>query len=136
MADISVTASSVAPGTNCETASGTAGEAITAGQPLYIDTANGNVLKLADANLSSLGATVAGISLHGAATGQPIVYAKAGNVTFNAVLTASKAYILSANAGGIAPIADHAAGWRMSLLGVALTTTSLRLVIFNSDTVP
>ena len=136
MADISVTAASVAPGANCQTASGTAGATITAGQVLYVDTADSNKLKLADADLSSLGATIAGISLHGASSGQPITYATAGAVTFNAVLTASKAYILSATAGGIAPIADHTTGWRMSVLGVALTTTSLRLLIYNSDTVP
>lgn len=134
MADISVTAASVAAGSNCITQSGTAGASITAGQTLYIDTANSNVLKLADADLSSLGATVAGISLHAAASGQPITYAVAGNMTFNAVLTAGKVYVNSATAGGIAPVADLTTNWRTSVLGVATTTTNLVLKIYNSDT--
>lgn len=137
MAAISVTATSVAPGSSCTTASGTAGATITAGQVLYIDTANSNVLKLADTDSSDLTSTVAGIALHGASSGQPITYATDGLVTFNAVLVASKVYIAGATAAGdINPVADHTTGWRMSILGVAMSTTSLRLRIYNSLTVP
>lgn len=132
MSAISVTAASVAPGTDCSTGDGIAGASITAGQPLYIDTANGNVLKLADCDLSALGATVAGISLHAASTGQPIKYATTGYVTFNAVLTAGKIYVLGATAGDICPAADLTTNWRTSLLGIAYSTTSLRLLITNT----
>ena len=135
MAAISVTASSVAPGTDCSIASGTAGASITAGQPLYVDTANSNVLKVADCDLSALGATVAGISLHAASSGQPIAYATAGYVTFNAVLTAGKAYVLGATAGDICPIADLTTGWRTTILGIAYSTTSLRLLITSTGVV-
>lgn len=133
MSDISVTAASVAPGTGCVQTNGVAGASITAGQPLYVDTANSNVMKLCDCDASSLAATVAGIALHAASTGQPIAYATDGFLTFNAVLTAGKAYVASATAGGIAPIADLTTNWRTSILGVAHSTTSLRLRIYNSD---
>lgn len=132
MAAISVTASSVLPGSTCDVTQGTAGASITAGQPLYIDTANGNVLKVADADASDLASTVAGIALHAAASGQPIVYAKGGYVTFNAVLVAGKAYVLGATAGDICPIADLTTSWRTSLLGIAYSTTSLRLLLVNT----
>lgn len=132
MSAISVTAASVAPGTDCEIVNATAGASITAGQPLYIDTANGSVMKVADCDLSALAATVAGISLHAASSGQPIAYAKAGYVTFNAALTAGKAYVLGATAGDICPIADLTTNWRTSLLGIAYSTTSLKLLIHNS----
>lgn len=132
MAAISVTASSVAPGTNCATATGTAGATITAGQPLWMDESASNVLKLADCDLSAAAATVVGISLHGASSGQPITYATSGFVTFNAVLTAGKAYVAGATAGEINPIADLTTNWRTSLLGIAHSTTSLKLVIYNS----
>lgn len=135
MSAISVTAASVAPGTDCAISTGTAGASITAGQPLYIDTANGSVLKVADCDLSALGATVAGIALHASASGQPIAYAVAGYVTFNAVLTAGKAYVLGATAGDICPIADLTTNWRTSLLGIAYSTTSLRLLITNTGIV-
>ncbi len=135
MAAISVTASAVAPGTDCNIVQAIAGTTITAGQPLYIDTANGNVMKVADADLSALGATVAGISMNGASTGQLVFYANAGFVTFNAVLTAGKAYVLGANPGDICPIADLTTSWRTSLLGIAYSTTSLKLLLHNSGVV-
>lgn len=135
MAAISVTVASVAPGADCSTANGTAGATITAGQPLYIDTANGSVLKPADADLSDLASTVAGISLHGALAGQPIAYATAGYVTFNAVLTAGKVYVLGATAGDICPAADLTTSWRTTLLGIAYSTTSLRLLLTSTRVV-
>ena len=133
MADLSITAAS------CLTIDGTydvgiAGASITAGQPLYIDTANSNVLKLADANLSALGATVAGIALHAAGTGQPIRYQKTGTITIGGTMTAGKIYCLSATAGGIAPSADITTGWYTSIIGVATSTTVLTLQIYNSAT--
>ncbi len=133
MAAISVTAASVAPGTDCSIVNGTAGATITAGMPLYVDTANSNVLKPCDADASDLASTVAGISLHAALTGQPIAYANAGRVTFNAVLVAGKAYVAGGTvAGDINPIADLTTNWRTSLLGIAYSTTSLRLQILNT----
>lgn len=133
MADLTITAG------NCLTIDGTydtgiAGASITAGQPLYKDTANSSVLKLADADSSSLTATVAGIALHAAGTGQPIRYQVTGTITIGATLTAGKIYVASATAGGIAPSADLTTNWRTSILGVATSTTVLTLKIYNSDT--
>ncbi len=135
MSDISVTATSVAPGSGCVTDSGIAGATITAGQTLYLDSVT-STIKLADVDASDAASTVIGISLHAATSGQPIVYARAGLVTFNAVLVASKIYIATVTAGGIALAADHTTAWRMSILGVALSTTSLKLHLYNSLTVP
>lgn len=132
--DISVTAASVIAGTDATFATGTAGGTITAGQPLYIDTSDSNKLKPADCDASDLASTVAGIALHAALSGQPIKYQTGGNLTFNAVLTAGKCFVASATAGGIAPIADLTTGWRTSVLGVALSTTSLKMNIINSLT--
>lgn len=132
--DISVTASSVLPGTDATYASGTAGASITAGQPVYIDTSDSSKLKACDCDASDLASTVAGIALHAASSGQPLKYQTGGNLTFNAVLTAGKCFVASATAGGIAPIADLATGWRTSVLGVALSTTSLKMNIINSLT--
>jgi hypothetical protein len=135
MSDISVTASSVIKGTGATLQTGVAGEAITAGQTLYIDTANGNVLKLCDVDLSALASTCAGIALHAAATGQPITYQNGGNITFNAVLVAGKVYVATATAGGIALVADLTTNWRTSILGYATSTTSMTLTLINTLTV-
>ena len=74
MADLSITAASVIPSSNAVIAIGTAGATIVAGQSLYIDTANSNVLKLYDADGSALTSTMAGIALGGAASGQQVRY--------------------------------------------------------------
>ncbi len=134
MADISVTASAVAKGANAQITTGVAGASITAGMALYIDTANGNVLKPSDVNLSLLASTIAGIALHASLTGQPIAYLVGGPLTFNAVLTAGKVYIASATdgAGGIALVADLTTGWYTSVLGYALSTTVLQVGIINT----
>jgi hypothetical protein len=134
MADISVTAASVLKGTGATTQNGIAGVSITAGQPLYLDSAT-NTLKLADVDLSSAAATVVGIALHAAGAGQPIQYQDGGAMTFNAVLTAGKVYVATATAGGIALIADLATNWRTSILGYATSTTSLTVRIINTDVV-
>lgn len=133
-ADVTITATDVLAGTDATFATGTAGGTITAGQPVYIDTSDSNKIKAADANASDLASTVAGISLHAATSGQPIKYQTGGNITLSAVLTLAKVFVLSANAGGIAPVADLTTGWRTSILGVALSTSSLKLAITNSLT--
>lgn len=133
--DLAITPAAVVKGTGAVVRNGTAGVAITAGQTVYEDASDGNKVKLADADLSAAAATLKGVALHAAAAGQPIAYQDGGNLTLNAVLTAGKVYVLSATAGGIAPVADLAAGWRTSLVGIALSTTSLMLLIANSDTV-
>lgn len=129
MANLSVTAGSVLF-TSGSQQTGIAGAAITAGQPLYIDTANGNVLKLAGAASTALVATVAGVSLHAAGIGQPITYALPGSI-INIGATTAKGmhYFASDTAGAIAPLADIATvTWRFSRIGYATTTGGVFVV--------
>ena len=134
MADISVTASSVVPSATATIARGTAGATITAGQPLYQD-AN-NKLQPA-AQTSSTTAHMVGIAVDNASSGQPVEYVSLGDVTFNAVLSPGKMYVLGANAGGISLSADlDAAGANTrygNFVGVATSSTNLRVGIVNSD---
>lgn len=136
-ADVTVTAASVArvTGTGTETdtkiTTGYAGATITAGQVLYKDTSAGT-WKLADANLSAAAGRSEGIALNGAATGQPIAVATGGTLTGGFTATVGTIYVLSANAGGIAPAADLASGWRTGVVGVGLTSTTIGLVLYSS----
>lgn len=131
MSAISVTASSIVKTSNTVVANGTAGASITAGQVVYLD-ATTNTYKLADCDLSPAAATAAGIALNAATSGQPIAIATSGDLTFNAVLTAGKAYVLGATAGEINPIADLTTNWRTTLLFIATSTTNARLLIYAS----
>lgn len=131
MADISVTASAVKKTSTTVTDRGTAGQAITAGQPVYKNNADNNKLYKTDADLSLAAAECVGIALHGAEADHPLEYATGGDVTFNAVLAAGTIYVCSATAGGIAPSADMdtATTWYATILGVASSTTNLKLAI-------
>ncbi len=130
MVDIVITAANVLKGTGAQTLEGTAGETITAGETLYLDTSV-NTYKLAD-NSAATTDLVAGIALHSSVVNQPIVVQKSGNIDLGTTLTAGETYVLSTTAGGIAPIADLATTEYVTLLGVATGAANLMLAINNT----
>lgn len=130
MADLSVTAASVLKGSGAMVGAGIAGATITAGQALYIDTADGNKLKLADSDGTSPANSVAGIALHGASAGQPIQYAtEDASFTPGCTLSVGGGSVyLSDTPGGITQtIGDLESGDKVISLGVPLTTTTMYL---------
>lgn len=135
MADLTITPANVVKGSTANVVNGVAGTTITAGQTVYEDTGDSNKLKLADANNTSATAACKGIALHAALAGQPCAYINGGDLGLGAILTVGIIYVLSATAGGIAPAADLASGWRTTILGVATTTSNLRLGINRTDAV-
>lgn len=135
MSDVTVTPSAVLAATsNTGVARGTAGAAITAGQVVWADPAASYEIKPAQATNQTQALNVVGIALNGAALGQPIAYATSGDVTFNSAFTATGVYVLSAaNPGGIAPHTDLATGNWATFLGIATSTTNLRIGIIASN---
>lgn len=132
MADLSITATAVLAGSNSTTETGTLGATVTAGQAVYKDSADG-LWKLADNNSATAAArTPQGIALNGGATGQPVRVLRSGDLTLNAVLTAGVAYYLSDTAGGICPVADLASGEYPTIIGIASSTTNLKVDIQTS----
>ena len=109
-----------------------AGATIAAGDWVYIDTANSNVLKLAQADGTVLEATVFGMALNGGVAGQPILVAISGDVAVGAVLAVAMTYILSATAGKMDPVADLASSSYLSIVGFGTTTSNFRFHIKNS----
>jgi hypothetical protein len=137
MADISVTASAVKPTSSATViARGTAGGTITAGQALYLDSAD-NKLKTAISTTQAQANAVVGIALHGASVDQPIAYATTGDVTFNAVLTAGTVYVLGGASGGISPSADLDSNNNRYgvVLGISTSTTVLRMGVIISGAI-
>ena len=130
MADVSVTAANVAPGTDTQYADGFLGATVTAGQTVYLDTTN-STYKLADANASSTTANVAGIAMNGGASGQPVKVAIGGSITPGFTVTAGAVYVLSATAGGIAPVADLASGHYPVIVGIGTSATAMKLSMFK-----
>lgn len=129
MANLTITAASVLAGSNVLTESGLAGEAVTAGQPVYWNPATKR-FGLADANSATAAARAPrGIALNSATSGQPVTVAKSGDITLGAVLTAGTAYYLSDTPGAICPVADVGAGEYVVLLGLAKSASVLALDI-------
>lgn len=130
MADLSLTAANVAPGSGRLLKDGTAGATITAGQSIYEDATDGGKLKLADANASAAAADTAGIALHGASSGQPIRYQYAGEISIGTTtMDVGKIFVQSANAGGIAPSTDLGSGWYTKVIGISKTNSTLSLIL-------
>lgn len=131
MADVSVTAASVVKASDTVTVDGVMGATVTAGQTVYLD-ANTNTYKPADANASAAAATLVGIALNGGASGQPVKVAIGGTITPGFTVSVGAVYVLSATAGGIAPVADLASGWYTAIVGIGLTSSSLKLLCSNA----
>jgi len=135
MADLTITAANVKPGTNARLdRNGYAGETITQGMPVY-KAADGYWYK-ADSNSATALARVAnGIAANAASQYQPIdVLLPGEGVTYfpGATLTVNTAYYLSDTAGGICPLADVGSGEYMQLIGIAISTTEMKLSLVNT----
>lgn len=131
MADVSVTATAVAYDETKNNDRKIAGETITAGQALYLNSTDGKVYK-ADADDASITkAVVVGIAMNGAAAGQPVSYQMGGDVNFgSAIFTVGLIYTLSTTPGGICPSVDittSPTGKSMVVLGVARSTSVLAM---------
>ncbi len=126
MADYSVTAASVLPSTSARLLQVTAGAAITIGQSVYLDTAT-NTYKAADANGASPLFTFAGIAVsQAAAAGQPLLICQSDpSFTPGFTIAAGATVILSATPGGLAPIADLASGWYLTVVGVGIGSNKI-----------
>jgi len=133
MADLTVTAASVAPGTDATIEPNyNAGATITAGQTVYLSTTT-NTWLLADANLSQAAAVLGGVALNGASSGQPLAVLTRGNLNPGATAVVGMVYVLSGTAGGIAPVADGVTGWYTSILGIGTTTSNIAVNIQVSN---
>lgn len=129
MADLTITAANVVSGAGAVRESGLAGETITAGQAVYLDTSARKYMK-ADSNSATAAARQArGIALHAASLNQPLAVQTSGDITIGATLTAGTAYYLSDTPGGICPLADVGSGEYVCLLGLAKSASVLAIDI-------
>lgn len=129
MAAISIT-SPVVPGNLKDIRTGQAGVAITSGQTLYRDATAGNKLKLADADAEATAQAV-GIAVCDAGINELVSYATNGNTVtqVGTTFTVGVAYFLGPTAGGISPEADVLSGDYKTYIGVATTTSALKVHI-------
>lgn len=128
MADLVITASNVVLISGA-TSTHDAAEAVTAGEWIY--KASDTTVGVAS-NDNAAKATVAGLALNSAATGQPVTYAKDGaEVTIGATATLLVWYVLSAS-GATSPVADQATNDYGSLVGYGSSGTAIKINIVNT----
>lgn len=137
MADLVITAANVKPTSGYSFVDGVAGEALTAGQVVYQNASDSKFLK-ANASGTLAQSTVKGIALNGASLDQPVRVMTGGELDLGAIMTNGEIYVAAGTAGvagaagGIAPEGDLAATERVSLIGVATSTSKLQVRIQNS----
>lgn len=130
MADISITPASVLPsGTNPVTADGVAGETITAGQTVYLDSTLRQYFKSDSDSATAAVRQPVGIALNGASAGQPLRIQSKGDIVIGGTMTAGLVYYNSKTAGGICVLADIASGGYACTIGIAKSTTVLAIGI-------
>jgi len=135
MAAIAITAGNVLAGANAKTRKVTAGATVTAGQVVY-ESAGEVYLAQCDGTLAE--ATAIGITLGGAADGQPVIidiedddFTPGGTLVLTAAGGAG-IVIVSSDAGGLemaVTSTEPVSGGYPVVLGVAKTTTKMNLKI-------
>jgi len=130
MADLSVVAANVKPGSDVVTRRGVAGEAITAGDSLF--TATDGELELCEKDQAAVDAACVGVALNDAAALQPVEYGVTGTIDMGAILAIGQTYIVGAGPGGLAPEADAASGDFTTVVGIAISANILKLGILQS----
>lgn len=125
MADLSITAANVLPGENTSSKASHAGEAVTAGKVIFLNSTT-KKWALADSNSVTPEAREAtAIALNGAALNQPLVGHTKGPITVGATLVPGTSYYLSDTQGGICTLEDVGSGEYVCLLGIATSTAVL-----------
>lgn len=132
MADATVTAANVQPTSSTVAVQRTFGATVTAGQTVYEDATDNRHCKLADADDTAATAAAIGIALNGGSDGQPGNIATEGELDPGFTATEGVLYVVSATAGGIAPIADLVTGDYVTILGVGNSDGNIDLSVFAS----
>jgi len=139
MADLTQTAANVGVNSQATTpANVQAGEAITQGQPVYLNDADGKYYgcDATAATGSAAKANCAGIAMTPAATdGYFLLALPPGNVDLGATLTVGETYVCSGlTAKAIGPIGDLGTGDFVTILGVADAADNLPLDVNATGT--
>lgn len=131
MADITVTPANVAQSTGAVIENGVAGAAIDAGQVVYKSATTG-LFGLAQCD-DAANDDVYGIALNKAqASGQPLAVQRSGDITIGGTVAIGTLYCLSATAGGISPSSEIVATNYVTLIGIGVSATVLRMNLLTT----
>ena len=109
-----------------------AGEALDAGEVIYIDSTTGKAMKAVN-NDTAPKAEVVGLVVNSADADQPVAYVASGEVEVGVVLPASgHLLVLSSTAGALADSGDLTTGQHVTLIGWSTATNKLKLNIVKT----
>jgi hypothetical protein len=140
MADLTITADDVLPGSNATIIKDkAAGENFTAGQPVYLN-ATTDKWMMADSNVVIATTEQIGIAVSTGRTSQLVAVQTAGTLDVGATLTKRTLYVVANGTGTgtitgeglISPIADLIAGDYLYILGWASATDELTMRVINT----
>lgn len=122
MTAISVTAANVIGGEGAKEQR-VLGGTVTAGQ--HVRVSSGAIV--AGSNNTAAAAAVHGIALNGGAAGQPVVVQRDGLITIGGTVAVGEVYVAGAD-GAIEPKADQSSGDYVTVIGIGVSATQIRLV--------
>jgi len=123
MVDLTIVPANVISAPDAKREDGTAGVALLAGQLVYKDSTT-KKWALSDTNSATVEARQpTGIALHAAAINQPITVHRSGDITIGATVVGGTDYYASDTPGGICPRADVGATEKVTMIGLAKSTT-------------
>lgn len=130
---LTITAANVVASNNSRITWGIAGMPLTQGMPVYSDAADSDKYKACNAQAEAT-ARCDGICLTSSRNGQPVAIANRTDNTINlgATLVPGVIYATSDSSGGIRDVDDALSGEYVSTLGVAISTSLMRIDINNS----
>ncbi len=136
MPEYTPVASSVLMVSGVVDAEGVSGEALAAGDIIYLDAADANRAKKAQCDGTAAEAAAVGVALNSApAAGQPVKYAVQGEIAIGAAIFAGagKLVVLGTTAGKCMDVADLTAGKRICIIGWSTATNKIKLALINTE---
>lgn len=129
MASLSVTPGNVTPSPGAKRVTALATDTITAGQPFWINPANGEASPASASDDAKFRA--AAVAVSSAAVGQPVVGVSRGLISVSDDVEEGVIYVLG-DAGEICELGDLSEGDHVTILGVGLESGALDVMIYAS----
>ncbi len=130
MADLVITPANVVKGVGAKVDIGVFGvNGVLAGQTVVRDPATQKFV-IADSNHATAALRrTRGVALNGGSLDQPVAVQYDGPITIGAAVAVGTIYVQSDTPGGICPAADLGAGEEVTVLGVGISATQIKLGI-------
>jgi len=130
MADLSITAADVVPGTSAVIDKAYVyGETVTAGMPVYLSGTGSTAKWMMALNDSVAHCAARGVAINSGSLNQPAAVQTSGYLTINSAATAGASYWVSNTAGKLAPETDISNAEYSTLVAIGVSATSMLLAI-------